>query len=548
MLDRLSVPRRALDFGDYVDMLRRNLGWLIAPTFAGLVIATVVAFFLQDTYISTAAIRIVPQQISPELIQNVTAQDIVDRISGMAQNITSRDTLSSIINTYGLYKDEMKSEPLQDVVDKMKASVGIRPLAGWTTFAGKSLPAMQVSFSYTDKYTAQKVCAELVSRFMTANNEQNMQLQQNTNDFLNDETDRAKRDQDQIEQKLSIYREKNAGHLPDELQTNIAQMNTLENRAGGLSEASMRNTEQKMMLESELQIAKDRLASYQVNSPQAISQNQKVGMLDREIDQLQDNIEAMNGRYTDSYPGLQDARDRLALLKKQREQAAKDQAAREQAAKDNPSKTPPVYNPGLTRERMNAEAVVQQLETQLKANAMELKNINKQMASVNAALGNYAARIQSVPGSEKEYSDLLRDRELAKNRYVTLQLKREKSGVSMELERRKQGETLEVIDNASLPPAPAAPKRGMILPIGAAVGLALGVFLVGIREVRDTSLKNLKDARLYTQLSILGSVPLLENDVVVQRRKQVMWVSWATGTLLGLAIMAGSVVHHYLKA
>jgi hypothetical protein len=61
-------------------------------------------------------------------------------------------------------------------------------------------------------------------------------------------------------------------------------------------------------------------------------------------------------------------------------------------------------------------------------------------------------------------------------------------------------------------------------------------------------LKNLKDARLYTQLSILGSVPLLENDVVVQRRKQVMWVSWATGTLLGLAIIAGSIAHHYLKA
>ena len=75
----------------------------------------------------------------------------------------------------------------------------------------------------------------------------------------------------------------------------------------------------------------------------------------------------------------------------------------------------------------------------------------------------------------------------------------------------------------------------------------MGVILVGIREVRDTSLKNLKDARLYTQLSILGSIPLLENDVVVQRRKQVMWVSWATGTILGVAIMAGSVAHYYLS-
>jgi hypothetical protein len=87
----------------------------------------------------------------------------------------------------------------------------------------------------------------------------------------------------------------------------------------------------------------------------------------------------------------------------------------------------------------------------------------------------------------------------------------------------------------------------MIIPIGLAGGLLLGFILVGIREVRDTSLKNLKDARLYTQLSILGSIPLLENDVVVQRRKQVMWVSWATGTILGIAIMAGSVAHYYLS-
>ncbi len=68
-----------------------------------------------------------------------------------------------------------------------------------------------------------------------------------------------------------------------------------------------------------------------------------------------------------------------------------------------------------------------------------------------------------------------------------------------------------------------------------------------MREMKDTSLKSLKDARLYTQLSVLGSIPLLENDVVVQRRKQVFWVSWAAGTAVGLLIIAGSVVHYYMS-
>jgi hypothetical protein len=63
--------------------------------------------------------------------------------------------------------------------------------------------------------------------------------------------------------------------------------------------------------------------------------------------------------------------------------------------------------------------------------------------------------------------------------------------------------------------------------------------------MKDTSLKNLKDARLYTQLSILGSIPLLENDVVVQRRKQVMLVSWATAMVLGIAIVVVTVARYY---
>ena len=116
----------------------------------------------------------------------------------------------------------------------------------------------------------------------------------------------------------------------------------------------------------------------------------------------------------------------------------------------------------------------------------------------------------------------------------------------MHLEQRRQGETLELIDAASLPTEPFQPKRGATLPIGAVIGLVVGMVIVAIREMKDTSLKNLKDARMYTQLNILGSVPLLENDVVVQRRKQMAWVGWTTATLAGLAIMTASVARYYL--
>jgi len=63
----------------------------------------------------------------------------------------------------------------------------------------------------------------------------------------------------------------------------------------------------------------------------------------------------------------------------------------------------------------------------------------------------------------------------------------------------------------------------------------------GAREAKDASLKNLKDVRAYTQLTILGSVPLLENDLVVRRRKRLAWLAWSTACLVGIIIMTGSV-------
>jgi len=539
MLDRLSVPRRSFDFEDYIDILRRNSRWIIAPAFAGLVISTVVAYVMDDTFVSTAVVRIVPQQISTELVQNVSSQDIADHINAMAQGILSRNTLTSIINEHGLYKKDLKNEPMEDVINKMRTTaIGIHASAGPAS-SGKSVPAMEVSFSYQNPYVARDVCQDIVGRFMRENSQTTLESQEQTQQFLNDQFESAKRDLDAIQKKLADYRAQNQGRLPEETQTNITEMNALEGRLTSINEAASRNNEQRMLLESELHIAKDRFASVKGGMPQAQAHNDKLLELDHEIEELDTNIAAMKERYTEHYPDLEAARDRLVALKKQRDEAAKEKPAKSDA--------PPVETPTFTRERLDAQGTVDQIQAQLRANAMELQQVNREMQSVNGALGNYQSRIETVPAGESEYADLLRDRDLAKQRYDDMETKREKSSVSMDMEQRKQGETLEVLDAASLPVDPTAPKRGMIIPIGAVIGLFVGVLLVAIREVKDTSLKNLKDARLYTQLSILGSIPLLENDLVVQRRKQIMWVGWATATVIGLIVMAGSIARYYMN-
>jgi hypothetical protein len=158
----------------------------------------------------------------------------------------------------------------------------------------------------------------------------------------------------------------------------------------------------------------------------------------------------------------------------------------------------------------------------------------------------YQGRIETVPLGEKQYADLLRDRDLAKERVIDLTGKLEHAEMAQEMEGRKQGETLELLDPASLPSTPAAPKRPIVIGMGAALGLFLGIVMAGAREMKDTSLKNLKDVHAYTKVSVLGSVPLLENDFVVRRRRRMAWLGWTTACLAAVVVISGSVVYYYV--
>src|SRR6266536_1809569 len=104
----VTVTRRALDVEDYIDILRRHRGWIIAPLFAGLVIAVVVAFLWPDTYVSYAILRITQPQVSENLLPTILTTQLAERVNQLRQEIMSRGSLSSLITNpkLDLYKKE----------------------------------------------------------------------------------------------------------------------------------------------------------------------------------------------------------------------------------------------------------------------------------------------------------------------------------------------------------------------------------------------------------------------------------------------------------
>jgi uncharacterized membrane protein YgdD (TMEM256/DUF423 family) len=69
--------------------------------------------------------------------------------------------------------------------------------------------------------------------------------------------------------------------------------------------------------------------------------------------------------------------------------------------------------------------------------------------------------------------------------------------------------------------------------------------MAGIKEMKDTSLKNLKDVRAYTNLPVLSSIPLLENALLVRRKRRLFWLAWSTAIIIGTIAMSGSMYYYY---
>src|SRR5690606_33126567 len=120
------------------------------------------------------------------------------------------------------------------------------------------------------------------------------------------------------------------------------------------------------------------------------------------------------------------------------------------------------------REARRLDLAIDRLEAQLKVKDSEAANYQKEIAKTEKGIQVVQSRIESTPVSQQQYTDIVRDREIAKMRYDEMNRKRSQSQVAEDLEKRQQGETLELLDPASLPQSPTQPKRPFI--IGAGTG------------------------------------------------------------------------------
>lgn len=543
--ENYGIVRRSLDLEDYADLLRRHKGWVFGPLFAMLVVTVVGSYMWADTYESQASLKIV----SPTLDASISggsplSSQLSDRINSMNSTILSRTVLQTIIQQYDLYPKDIKRIPIEDIIENMRRRITITPAQMMTSSNGRgTVSAIMIRFSYTDRFKAQKVVGDLVGRFINENQKEKTSGVVQGLNLFRDRLENAQKELDTAETRLASFRAAHQGRLPDQENSVVQQMNSLQTRLSLMNSSLSRSTQDKMMLETNLSVEQERRRAVKefidVVEPEK-AKNDRLQEYEREIRRYEDGVNGLRETVTDKHPDLIQMRQRLASLKKER-----DNLAKEESSKKPEAAARKIQDPQAARFAMEHDGNIKRYQSQIEMKNLEIETQNKEAREVANQVKVLNDRVQGIPLSEKEYAELQRDRDVAKEKFQEATLRHNRMQSGEEIETRKLGETLEQLDSPLLPQTPSEPKRHLIIGMGALLGLFVGLVTAGAREMKDTSLKNLKDVRAYTKMTILGSIPLLENDLVVRRRRRIAWLGWTIAILVGIALMATSVIYYY---
>ena len=479
---------RELTFDDYLAILKRRKWVVMIPALLLPILAYMVSLKLPNRYTSKTLVLVENQKVPENYVKPIMTEDLSYRLGTMQEQILSRTRLQPIIERFHLY-DNLGA--IDDRLAEMRKAVNVRPVMPDVGARTGGVPGFSVSFSYRDPRTAQQVCSEITSMFMEENLKARQQSAQGTTEFLEKQLEDSKKKLDEQDARLAAFKSRYMGQLPDNEQTNMNLLNSLNSQLDATTSALTRAQQDKTMTESMLG---QQVASWRASQKMEGSNDPE--MLQKQLADLQSKLLSLRTRYTEDHPDVIKAKAEIEHMRQRLHEA--EASAASNTASDTVKK-PSSMEPNN----------IQQLRLQVQQTQAFIKNKTDEQTRLQQEIRNVQGRLQMTPAVEEQYKAITRDYQTALGFYNELLSKKDQSQMATSLEMRQQGEQFRVMDPPNLPETPSFPNRPMIALGGLGGGLVLGIVIAFALELFDKSLRTEDDVKFYLGLPSLAAVPTL---------------------------------------
>jgi succinoglycan biosynthesis transport protein ExoP len=521
----MSVEFRQRKPGEYGRILWKRKWLIILPAIVVSAAVAIVVWRLPNVYQSSTLLTVRPSNIMQGIVPQLSDDDLTIRINNISQEVFSRSALEPLILTYNLYAVERaRKEPMELLVERMaKKDIKIEVNKSRNDITNGFI----LTFKGPDPYITQKVTSDLAGKYVNAQTKQQSQGAEQTAKFLQEQLDAAKTELDAVDKQRLQTLQANINNLPTQASSLVTRLSGLYEQQKSYITDIGRLRDQKTMLSTQLgdiekqfQIDKDDVID-NLTDPKTTPAWAELSKRESQIDsELQNMLTILKPKNPDVIAKKQE----LEAVKRSKQELTDDWKNR---IAEKTKRVERRVDPRASTIKVNMQGVEGEIARQ-----------EKLLAQTTAQINEVQGQLARVPQAEVALGSLDREYQTKKAAYDELLLKKQKSDLNVAATNSAQGETIQVIDPASLPTRPVAPQRPLLIALGLALGLAVGLLFAAAFEVpRLLTIQTVEDARHYTGLPVLISVPELLTPKE-QRRARVRRMATA---FAGLALTVLSI-------
>lgn len=521
--------------GPYAALVIRHRWWVILSTFSLWAIGLAVSVLVPAKFRSETVILIESQKVLPQYVTPNVGIDLQQQMQSLTQQILSRTRLVRIMDSFHLYGKQPNQAAADTLIQRMRNDITIELIKG----GGRAdeLSAFKVSYSAPTPALAQAVAGQITSLFIDENLRDQQQLSEDTTAFLDNQLAEARKDLEHQEQLLGAFRSKYVGELPEQLSSNVQILSGLQSRLQSATAALHQAEQQRIYLASLIGQSKglQRLESPEEDNPAPPG---APTALEDQIDKMQADLGELSARYTPQHPDV-------VRLK---EQIANAEAMKRQLDAKATSGTKTDLSSRVRARSGNQQTIspMAQLESQLKANELEIANRKQEVKTLENQIDQYQARLNLTPIREQELADVERNHQQSRANYDSLLAKKLQSGMATDLAKRQQGQQFSVIDPPSLPQRPYWPNPLQFTLVGLVGGLVAGLAGIIFKEAAYPRIRSEEDMRRWFTTKVVAAIPPLLTHAEQKDRSRRRALEIVAGSLMATLIPVITVIA-YLK-
>jgi hypothetical protein len=183
-----------------------------------------------------------------------------------------------------------------------------------------------------------------------------------------------------------------------------------------------------------------------------------------------------------------------------------------------------------------------EMESQLKANRLEIANREAEIKDEQNKINQYQGRLNMAPVMEQQFADITRDYDQSKTDYESLLAKKNQSEMSTDLEKTQQGERFRMLDPPNLPARPYKPNRLLLCGAGLAVGFVLGGGFAFGQEKLSGKLYSEREIKKLAPFEVIAEIPPIESVQEQSSNRRSAWFAGAAAVVIMGFILLGSAV------